>query len=94
MWNKFYWIENGIGEDGAHILFDSLENNSTLTELDLYESFPGKKCEYIKHINNNFNKIINVKNRCFKDFWYSIDCAESKLYIYNQYKENKWEKRK
>ena len=30
-----WWTENNIGEDGTHLLYDSLECNSTLTELEI-----------------------------------------------------------
>ena len=39
----FLWTDNGIHDDGAHLLYDSLRYNSTLTELNLYE-----KCEQMR----------------------------------------------
>ena len=31
----FLWTDNGISNDEAHLLYDSLRYNSTLTELNL-----------------------------------------------------------
>ena len=40
------WTDNPIGvDDGAHLLYDSLRYNSTLTELNL-----GEECEHWDNI--------------------------------------------
>ena len=37
MRKKLMWLktDNSIGEDGAHLLHDSLQCNTTLTEVDI-----------------------------------------------------------
>ncbi len=73
MWLK---TDNDIREDGAHLLYDSLQCNTTLTELDV-------NGELMIKINKKINRINKIHiNRFFdKSIWSYIDWTESEWWI-------------
>ena len=49
-YDMFLWTDNCVKDDGAHLLYDSLRYNRTLTELNL-----DKDCEQMWYFMNDYN---------------------------------------
>ena len=58
----FLWTDNRIDGDGAHLLYDSLRYNSTLTELNLDRDCEQYDTLWMAIINNNEKTNINRWN--------------------------------